>query len=130
VIWSKGHDDGFFLYIESCHQDNNTYFHGNYTYGHPHIHKISGIFYDIRARETAIHVQRRINRNESVDFDDFLHPIFKFYSHCTQQGKEHIIVAIMMMHLRIKLSISLTNIVFFYRMSYREFFRFIQAKMF
>lgn len=93
VIWALDHNDDSIQYV---HMSNSSriYRHGKNQYGHHHVHVIGGIYYDIRAKETLLNVQKKINNNILPDESDFFNPIAGYYAYCSLVGRSHIISAL------------------------------------
>lgn len=129
VVWAQHHshdidtsDDiiknNLKKFIPGMQVDNlETFYHGQYTYGHPHIHCFSGQYYNIRANEVMINAQKAVNNDKPLTFEDFYHPSYLFYRHCSDVGKDSWIAAYVCTYIRLKLPKDVLPYLF-YRMTY------------
>lgn len=97
VIWSHGHRGELdvkrirHLMQMDILPSGSIYMHGQPTYGHPHIHVISGDYHNIRAKETFHNCITAVLKGSGISCDDFFHPISSYYCNCDSLGRDYII---------------------------------------
>jgi hypothetical protein len=134
VVWSFKHDSEDFLllrqplesYFFNLQNGGALFYHTLFQYGHPHMHFISGTYFDIRAKEIFDKGVKCINNDESFGSDEFYHPIDKYYSHCSATGKDYIACALMIMKLRVKCN---GDALYFYKYAYGKMYSHIKCKL-
>jgi len=108
VVWSSDHKEMsnpwycirnlmFFRVIPS----GGIYSHGQYTYGHPHLHVIGGAYHAIRAKETFHNCILAVQKGAQISPDDFFHPIENYFAACSPLGQDYIIACFVLNIVRI-----------------------------